>query len=446
MRRCSGCGATVAKGENVCQACGRPVAKKNRVWIFLLVFGCVLVLAAAGVYGQKVSRDNQFQEQLSLGYKYLLDGAYVQAEQAFSKALELDENSIEAQLGLAKSFVAQEKYSEAEAIAKEIIKGDTANQDALGLMITICIGRGDIAGAFAALEQGEDAAGKDAFAAIRNGIEEKIKIQAEELEADVSQPVRVRLVYASDSLILLAPEWSILGSGEWTARADGSADITATDPGELKVTASFASVTRETTIVFTKKEKDQFSQGLQEAVDILEQLTYPFGIRVFEEPNDLPDEAIIWLMLSWIDRSSGGLDSISAQQVEDAAQRIFGPDLRGLVHTELDLAEWNPETLEYQIIGMGLDAVSKAFVIDAEEASTKYIVDVVHLILWQDWEDDEDEMDVYDEEDNHLGRFKYDELDSVLTDDYLNTLPKRRYEFSKQADGRFFLTKSYKLR
>lgn len=448
MRRCRTCGEAAPEEGKVCPACGKPFTAKGSVWKILAITGFViLVLAAAGVFGLKLTKQNQLQDYLSLGNVYLLDGDYAQAEQAFSQALKIDGGNGEARLGLAKSLAGLERYAEAEGLAKQIIEDDPANTDAYILLISMSTAKGDILEALQFLSQGEDKAGKAAFAGIRKDIDDNIVIQAEVLEADVKETVNISLLYSTDSPTILRPKWSIMGNGEYTVRKDGSGDFVAYAPGELKVTAAFGTIVREVTVVFTAKVEIELPMRIKDAEEFVTQLTYPFGISTFDNPGKLNNGTIVWLMINWLSRFSGeDLDYFPAQLVEQAAQMTFGPNLKELIHEELDVASWDSEARVYHIQGMGYDSVTQTYVLDCRDVGTQHYVEVVHLVFWHDYDEEEyQRADVYDEQKQYLGKYLYSELDSVLTEDYLAGLPKRRYVFNRLEDGSYHLFKSILL-
>ena len=65
---------------------------------------------------------NKLTKQLELGRNYLLEENYEQAIVAFTKAIEIDNNNIEAYNMLADIYMAQGKYEEAKKILEQGIK------------------------------------------------------------------------------------------------------------------------------------------------------------------------------------------------------------------------------------------------------------------------------------------------------------------------------------
>ena len=80
---------------------------------FILVF-CLVNLYAYG----KVSGD-QYTRQLDLGYKYLGEMEYEQAELAFENIISIDERNYEAYLGLAETYTAMGETDMAEEVMEE---------------------------------------------------------------------------------------------------------------------------------------------------------------------------------------------------------------------------------------------------------------------------------------------------------------------------------------
>lgn len=83
--------------------------------VVIIVFGFVNIFA----YG-KVS-EKKHSEQLDLGYKYLSEMDYEQAEVVFENIITIDEKNYEAYLGLAEVYTAMDEPEMAEEVMEEAV-------------------------------------------------------------------------------------------------------------------------------------------------------------------------------------------------------------------------------------------------------------------------------------------------------------------------------------
>ena len=144
--KCPNCNGEIKLGEKYCGRCGNPVpdeksgkdekktgkknAKQNRSsgkkeksgkngkkGLFLplgLGILCVLIIVVVGlVVTPKQTTAGKLQEKMDLGNNYLEKADYVKAKAAFSEALEIDEKSPEAALGMADAYNGQKKPDQA---------------------------------------------------------------------------------------------------------------------------------------------------------------------------------------------------------------------------------------------------------------------------------------------------------------------------------------------
>ena len=75
---------------------------------------CVLIIVVVGlVVTPKQTTAGKLQEKMDLGNNYLEKADYVKAKAAFSEALEIDEKSPEAALGMADAYNGQKKPDQA---------------------------------------------------------------------------------------------------------------------------------------------------------------------------------------------------------------------------------------------------------------------------------------------------------------------------------------------
>lgn len=108
----------------------KPAKKKRPVWLWVVVAVIVLAGIAAGIYwGLGLSHSSgSFQEQLSLGEKYLKELNYDEAIIALNRAIEIDPKSPEPYLLLADVYVAQEEYDSAKDILEQGLAATNGNE------------------------------------------------------------------------------------------------------------------------------------------------------------------------------------------------------------------------------------------------------------------------------------------------------------------------------
>ena len=140
--KCKHCGFEIKNDSNFCPFCGEPIKKNgrkpsiNKRNIKILAAAGVVLVAAAftgtTIYVKEFSPSAVYEKKLSLGEEYLANNEFSKAEAAFKDALEIDDNSIDAELGLAETYAksdnpekAQETLDSAEKkIEKEKVKYD----------------------------------------------------------------------------------------------------------------------------------------------------------------------------------------------------------------------------------------------------------------------------------------------------------------------------------
>ena len=108
----------------------KPAKKKRPVWLWVVVAVIVLAGIAAGIYwGLGLSHSSgSFQEQLSLGEKYLKELNYDEAIIALNRAIEIDPKSPEPYLLLADVYVAQKDYDSAKNILEQGLAATNGNE------------------------------------------------------------------------------------------------------------------------------------------------------------------------------------------------------------------------------------------------------------------------------------------------------------------------------
>ena len=440
MMRCPECNAIIADGEVNCPDCGfillrdTDVSRKVGGRKFLVI-GIVLLLLLAAGSGFVALRHFQLKKQLDLGTDYLAAGQFIQALDAFEKALNIDDDNTEARLGHARSLIALYRYEEAEDVLEKIIKGKPAVVDAWQLLCEVKLAREDFADVFACIEQCHQTLGDDVLASLYQELAAGISIVTDKEQFFSGEWADLQLLYASQGIeVLLSPQWSVPDMGQLHAQADGSAKVSMDSQGELRVSAAFGPIEREVVLTFNRN-------GAQQAAELVKNFSYPFLLPQFTNPDKLDNEIVLILLINWVQRYTGVEKYvISAEEVEDAATAIFGPGLQ-LEHEENYLAWWNADRAEYEIIPMGLDSAAMTFIIDCREETGKYIVNAVHLTRILDW-NEEDKCIVEDDNGTVLGRYDWDELETVFNQERLAQLPLRRYFFSVLPDGSYYMTES----
>ena len=120
--------ATPATSEKPPKPTKPHKSKKPLVWVLVIL----LVLAGLGVggwFGWNAYQGGQYQEQLSLGEKYLKELNYEDAIVALNRAIEIDPRSPEPYLLLADVYVGQEDFDSAKKILEEGYQATGGNEE-----------------------------------------------------------------------------------------------------------------------------------------------------------------------------------------------------------------------------------------------------------------------------------------------------------------------------
>ncbi len=149
--------------------------------------------------------------------------------------------------------------------------------------------------------------------------------------------------------------------------------------------------------------------------------------------------------------------------MQEAAQQIFGPDLKGLIHGNIDAAayNWGKEGLDYRIISIGGPFVASGTnVLKVVETETEFIVDTVHY-AWYPRESSGDwdyiahyggELFRYSDSNMKYEDFleaytipeTYNNFDVIIAENP-DLFPVRRYVLSKEGNGVCYIRQSYLL-
>ena len=120
--------AKPAKSENPPKTAKPHKGKKALVWVLVIL----LVLAGLGVgswFGWNAYQGGQYQEQLSLGEKYLKELNYEDAIVALNRAIEIDPRSPEPYLLLADVYIEQEDFDSAKKTLEEGYQATGGNEE-----------------------------------------------------------------------------------------------------------------------------------------------------------------------------------------------------------------------------------------------------------------------------------------------------------------------------
>ena len=148
--RCPNCKGEIKEGQSFCNHCGMPIPenvledsekkgkrKKNKdsgsrpkksgknnkkTVLFPIGIGvlCLLIIFAVGlVVSPKQTTAGRLQEKLDLGNNYLAKAEYTKAKAAFKEALDIDEKSPEAALGMADAYNGEKNPKQAVKYLKK---------------------------------------------------------------------------------------------------------------------------------------------------------------------------------------------------------------------------------------------------------------------------------------------------------------------------------------
>ena len=99
--------------------------RKNKILIFLVTVIAIAVVALSGVtIYNKIIKPKKYDEYIELGNQYLSEQNYDEAISYFEKAIEIDDESIEARLGAAKGYVGVKDLKNAE---KKLLQAQKLN-------------------------------------------------------------------------------------------------------------------------------------------------------------------------------------------------------------------------------------------------------------------------------------------------------------------------------
>lgn len=144
---------------------------KNRVAVVAAVsaVGAAVFLAVMiSIFGR--TDEERLQRQLELGERYLSEMDFERAEAAYTAALEIEPQNVEAACGLARAYAGQEDYEQAESVLMSLIEkleqGDyrKKQEELYAVLAEIYLESGNTDGAWSAIQRGTDrAAQKEAL-------------------------------------------------------------------------------------------------------------------------------------------------------------------------------------------------------------------------------------------------------------------------------------------
>lgn len=179
----------------------------------------------------------------------------------------------------------------------------------------------------------------------------------------------------------------------------------------------------------------------------VEYLNDYYLLPTFSSPNDIPNDTLLTHTLRWLILDSGLRRWVfNTNDVDKAAKKLFGPNLKELEHHELENFFWWDSALgEYEIIPHEKDCTGKTYVINRETTKDQFMIDVVHLNLVFKWNKDDDGYHHEINDDNgHLLGIAWGDESVNIDQKTLMKLPRRRYIFTVPADGSFYLAQSLK--
>ncbi len=175
------------------------------------------------------------------------------------------------------------------------------------------------------------------------------------------------------------------------------------------------------------------------------------AIPQFNTPNEISNDDLLNLLVmsdftpKQHDQDEQWIQYISAEDVENTAKTIFGPDIKEVQHEDVHLFLYDSNNRLYSTrpVGGGIPH-TKVHIIDIRETDNEYIVDAVHAYhsfnLYDMMDDPDLGIDIYDDWGNYV--LTLDDFDDDYSA-YLPYLPVRRYILTKTSDESYYLTQSY---
>ncbi|MDQ0231470.1 InlB B-repeat-containing protein [Metabacillus malikii] len=171
----------------------RKVLTKRNITIFSIL---AIILLSLGTYFtiQYVNAET-IKEQLALGDRYYQEQKYEEAIIAYETVLEIDEENVEARIGLAKSYQALEKVEEAKEVLTAGIKVVPKEPSFYLELSNMQIIQKDIVGAVETLDDGIRNTKDDRLKNELSTIDSQIELVSDRKEVQVEKTAQLKLVY-----------------------------------------------------------------------------------------------------------------------------------------------------------------------------------------------------------------------------------------------------------
>ncbi len=174
---------------------------KKRLIFAVLAMVLLVVLIISTVLMVNHSRDNSYDYQMERAQNYLEDKNYREAENRVKRALELDEDSVEAKILLADIKVLRSEEDEAVKILEEVCKEHKDHKDAYQKLIALYVEQKDYQALQTLSEQAKDSEVSELFSEYFPKAPEFDKeegIYTEELSVGISAGDECKVYYTLD--------------------------------------------------------------------------------------------------------------------------------------------------------------------------------------------------------------------------------------------------------
>ncbi len=174
---------------------------KKRLIFAVLAMVLLVVLIVSTVLMVNHSRDNSYDYQMERAQNYLEDKNYREAENRVKRALELDEDSVEAKILLADIKVLRSEEDEAVKILEEVCKEHKDHKDAYQKLIVLYVEQKDYQALQTLSEQAKDPEVSELFSEYFPKAPEFDKeegIYTEELSVGISAGDECKIYYTLD--------------------------------------------------------------------------------------------------------------------------------------------------------------------------------------------------------------------------------------------------------
>jgi uncharacterized protein YfaP (DUF2135 family) len=224
----------------------------------LLILALLLVLGGFGTYFTiHLANARTIEQQLSLGNHYYKEHKYKEAIIAYKKVLDIDENNVEARIGLAKSYLALKRYKPAVKVLTAGIKLIPKEPQFYLSLSDAKLVMNDILAAIQELDDGFSKT-KDAEIQTRlNEMKQKIVIVSDKDEVQVGQETHLKAIYkksADEKGTLVKATWSLIPNelGSLSEKSSEETDFTAKKSGDETVVANVGSISEEKNLTVRK--------------------------------------------------------------------------------------------------------------------------------------------------------------------------------------------------